>query len=256
MVDTTTIDFAIIGSGNMANFLAEHLVKRKLNLTQIHSRNTLSGNSLSERVNCTFEADINSINAAVIFVAVTDNQVLKILRKLPLNSIVLSTSGVINLAKSSHPNSGVFYPLQTLSSTNYSDTFSGPILLEAKNEMVSNYLVQLCKKLHFKHKFTRSIERKNIHLIAVFFNNFINHIACTGFTEATKRGIDRALLKPLMEKTFKTILADQSCENQSGPAKRNDKKTINQHLELLDGETKKLYKSLTKSILSKHGHKL
>lgn len=256
MVDTTTIDFAIIGSGNMANFLAEHLVKRKLNLTQIHSRNTLSGNSLSERVNCTFEADINSINAAVIFVAVTDNQVLKIFRKLPLNSIVLSTSGAINLTKNTHPNCGVFYPLQTLSKSNYGEPFSGPILLEAKNEMVSNYLVQLCKKLHFKHKFTRSIERKNIHLIAVFFNNFINHIACTGFTEATKRDIDIALLKPLMEKTFKTILADQSCENQSGPAKRNDKKTINQHLELLDGETQKLYKSLTKSILSKHGHKL
>ena len=256
MVDTTTIDFAIIGSGNMANFLAEYLVKRKLNLTQIHSRNELSGNALSERVNCTFEADINSINAAVIFVAVTDNQVVKIFRKLPLNSIVLSTSGVINLAKSSHPNSGVFYPLQTLSSTNYSDTFSGPILLEAKNEMVSNYLIQLCKKLHFKHKFTRSIERKNIHLIAVFFNNFINHIACIGFLEATKRGVDITLLKPLMEKTFKSILANQSCENQSGPAKRNDKKTINLHLELLDGETKKLYKSLTKSILSKHGHKL
>ena len=256
MVDTTSIDFAIIGSGNMANFLAEYLVKRKLNLTQIHSRNELSGNALSERVNCTFEADINSINAAVIFVAVTDNQVVKIFRKLPLNSIVLSTSGVINLAKSSHPNSGVFYPLQTLSSTNYSDTFSGPILLEAKNEMVSNYLIQLCKKLHFKHKFTRSIERKNIHLIAVFFNNFINHIACIGFLEATKRGVDITLLKPLMEKTFKSILANQSCENQSGPAKRNDKKTINLHLELLDGETKKLYKSLTKSILSKHGHKL
>ncbi len=256
MVDTTTIDFAIIGSGNMANFLAEHLVKRKLNLTQIHSRNTLSGNSLSERVNCTFEADINSINAAVIFVAVTDNQVLKIFRKLPLNSIVLSTSGVINLAKSTHPNCGVFYPLQTLSKTNYSEPFLGPILLEAKNEMVSNYLIQLCKKMHFKHEFTRSIERKNIHLIAVFLNNFINHIACTGFLEATKRGVDITLLKPLMEKTFKTILADQSCENQSGPAKRNDKKTINQHLELLDGETKKLYKSLTKSILSKHGHKL
>ena len=256
MVDTPTIDFAIIGSGNMANFLAEHLVKRKLNLTQIHSRNTLSGNALSERVNCTFEADINSINAAIIFVAVTDNQVVKILRKLPLNSIVLSTSGAINLAKSTHPNCGVFYPLQTLSKSNYGEPFSGPILLEAKNEMVSNYLVQLCKKLHFKHKFTRSIERKNIHLIAVFFNNFINHIACTGFTEATKRGFDIALLKPLMEKTFKAILANQSCENQSGPAKRNDKKTINQHLELLDGETKKLYKSLTKSILSKHGHKL
>ena len=256
MGETTTIDFAIIGSGNMANFLAEHLVKRKLNLTQIHSRNTLSGNSLSERVNCTFEADINSINAAVIFVAVTDNQVLKIFRKLPLNSIVLSTSGAINLTKNTHPNGGVFYPLQTLSKSNYGEPFSGPILLEAKNEMVSNYLVQLCKKLHFKHKFTRSIERKNIHLIAVFFNNFINHIACTGFTEATKRDIDIALLKPLMEKTLKTILADQSCENQSGPAKRNDKKTINQHLELLDGETKKVYKSLTKSILSKHGHKL
>ena len=256
MVDTTSIDFAIIGSGNMANFLAEYLVKRKLNLTQIHSRNELSGIALCERVNCTFEADINSINAAVIFVAVTDNQVVKIFRKLPLNSIVLSTSGVINLAKSSHPNSGVFYPLQTLSSTNYSDPFSGPILLEAKNEMVSNYLVQLCKKLHLKHKFTRSIERKNIHLIAVFFNNFINHIACTGFLEATKRGVDITLLKPLMEKTFKSILANQSCENQSGPAKRNDKKTINLHLELLNGETKKLYKSLTKSILSKHGHKL
>ena len=254
MVDTTTIDFAIIGSGNMANFLAEHLVKRNLNLTQIHSRNTLSGIALSTKMNCLFVSDIKAINAGVIFVAVTDTQVVKIVRNLPHNSIVLSTSGVMNLSKSTHPNCGVFYPLQTLSKTNYYDPFLGPVLLEAKNNKVYSYLIELCESLHFKHKFTSSIERKDIHLIAVFFNNFINHIACTGFLEATKRGVDITLLKPLMEKTFKSILANQSCENQSGPAKRNDKSTINQHIELLEGEAKKLYKSITKSILRKNGY--
>ena len=254
MGDEASIDFAIIGSGNMANFLAKNLVDKKLNLTQIHSRNSESGIALSTKMNCLFVSDIKSINAGVIFVAVTDNQVVKIVSNLPHNSIVLSTSGVINLSKSTHPNCGVFYPLQTFSKTNYYEPFFGPVLLEAKNNKEYRFLIQLCESLHFKYKFTSSIERKDIHLVAVFLNNFINHVACTGFTEAKNKGVDLALLTPLLEKTFKTILDNHSCENQSGPAKRNDKSTINHHIELLEGEAKKLYKSITKSILRKNGY--
>ena len=105
MGDEASIDIAIIGSGNLANFLAKNLVDKKLNLTQIHSRNSESGIALSTKMNCLFVSDIKSINAGVIFVAVTDNQVVKIVSNLPHNSIVLSTSGVINLSKSTHPTS-------------------------------------------------------------------------------------------------------------------------------------------------------
>ena len=43
---------------------------------------------------------------------------------------------------------------------------------------------------------------------------------------------------------------------QTGPAKRNDKKTIQNHLELLEKSEQKTYKILTKSIQKTHGKKL
>jgi len=249
-------DFAIIGSGNVAHFLVHILIGKGLTIRQVHSRNSVSGNSLALKANAVFEEEITSINAAVIFIAVQDEQIENSLRKLPHSSILLYTSGTVDLAAVLPQNHGVFYPLQTFSKNNYTLPFNGPILLDDKNEEVNNYAIQLCSILNLSYQITSSVERKNIHLCAVFLNNFINHIACIGLSEAKERKIDLSLFTPLLKKTFENIISNDPCENQSGPAKRNDKTIINEHIALLDGNSKTIYHLITESILAKNGHEL
>ena len=252
----SSVDFAIIGSGNVAHFLAHILTEKGLTISQVHSRNSVSGNSLALKANAKFEEEITSINAEVIFIAVQDEQIESCLKQLPNSSILLYTSGTIDLAPIFPQNCGVFYPLQTFSKNNYSIPFNGPILLDDKNEEVNNYAIQLCSILNLSYQITSSDERKNIHLCAVFLNNFINHIACIGLSEAKERKIDSSLFAPLLKKTFENILSNDPFENQSGPAKRNDKIIINEHIALLDGNSKTIYHLITESILAKNGHEL
>ena len=252
----SSVDFAIIGSGNVAHFLAHILTEKGLTISQVHSRNSVSGNSLAQKANAKFEEEITSINAEVIFIAVQDEQIESCLKQLPNSSILLYTSGTIDLAPIFLQNCGVFYPLQTFSKNNYSIPFNGPILLDDKNKEVNNYAIQLCSILNLSYKITSSDERKNIHLCAVFLNNFINHIACIGLSEAKERKIDSSLFAPLLKKTFENILSNDPFENQSGPAKRNDKIIINEHIALLDGNSKTIYHLITESILAKNGHEL
>ena len=252
----SSVDFAIIGSGNVAHFLAHILTEKGLTISQVHSRNSVSGNSLALKANAKFEEEITSINAEVIFIAVQDEQIESCLKQLPNSSILLYTSGTIDLAPIFPQNCGVFYPLQTFSKNNYSIPFNGPILLDDKNEEVNNYAIQLCSILNLSYQITSSDERKNIHLCAVFLNNFINHIACIGLSEAKERKIDLSLFAPLLKKTFENILSNDPFENQSGPAKRNDKIIINEHIALLDGNSKTIYHLITESILAKNGHEL
>ena len=60
---------------------------------------------------------------------------------------------------------------------------------------------------------------------------------------------DFDLLKPLMQETVAKALAQNPKDIQTGPAKRGDKNTISQHLEMLnDSKLKELYLWFTQSI--------
>lgn len=159
-MSNSSVDFAIIGSGNVAHFLAHILTEKGLTISQVHSRNSVSGNSLALKANAKFEEEITSINAAVIFIAVKDEQIESCLKQLPHSSILLYTSGTVDLAAVLPQNHGVFYPLQTFSKNNCTLPFIGPILLDDKNEEVNNYAIQLCSMLNLSYQITSTVERK------------------------------------------------------------------------------------------------
>jgi predicted short-subunit dehydrogenase-like oxidoreductase (DUF2520 family) len=252
----SNFDYAIIGSGNVAHFLAFKLMEKGLKVRQIYSRNPTTGKDLADLTNASFESTIQTINAQVIFIAVQDNQIQAVASQLPASSLLLYTSGSVNLSELTQQNCGVFYPLQTFSKINYKESFNGPILLETHDVKMREFCINLCDTLNLSYKLTSSDERKNIHLCAVFLNNFINHIACIGLSEAKERKIDLSLFTPLLKKTFENIISNDPCENQSGPAKRNDKIIINEHIALLDGNSKTIYHLITESILAKNGNEL
>ena len=92
---------------------------------------------------------------------------------------------------------------------------------------------------------------KSIHsnVSAVFVNNFVNHLYQIGNEICIENNVPFEILKPLILETANKVMSLSPKEAQTGPAKRNDTKTIEAHLELLSTENQAtIYKKLTQSI--------
>lgn len=65
-----------------------------------------------------------------------------------------------------------------------------------------------------------------------------------------KNKVPFVILQPLIKETAAKIAILSPEKAQTGPAVRNDKKTIINHLDLLSKKEQKIYKTLTKSIIN------
>jgi predicted short-subunit dehydrogenase-like oxidoreductase (DUF2520 family) len=100
-----------------------------------------------------------------------------------------------------------------------------------------------------------SNQREQLHLSAVFVNNFVNYLYQVGNDLLLKNSLSFDLLKPLIKETANKIESLNPPDSQTGPAKRNDLKTIKNHLHLLeDSPHKELYQKLTNAIQQKYNH--
>ena len=118
---------------------------------------------------------------------------------------------------------------------------------EYKKDM--KLLIDLCKYLNLKYYEVNHEKRKILHLAAVFSNNFSNHLYSIAHKITKKNNIDFDILKPLIQETANKILLLEPTKAQTGPARRNDRDTINDHLKLLKNDHyKNLYKTFTQLI--------
>jgi hypothetical protein len=93
-----------------------------------------------------------------------------------------------------------------------------------------------------------------LHLCAVYVNNFTNQLYRIAHEISDGKGINFDVLKPLILETAKKVQTLSPFAAQTGPAKRNDKKTIKKHLKLIENKDHKaIYELLTDSIKKTHG---
>jgi predicted short-subunit dehydrogenase-like oxidoreductase (DUF2520 family) len=249
-------NIVIIGSGAVAHYFTNLFIENGISITGIHSRNETTGIDIAQLYNIPFYKVLSATSGDVYFVAVKDDAVIAIINELPKTASVIYTSGIIDLSLIDHPNCSVFYPLQSFDGDLSVKAEDIPILIESKSTESNLDLQQLCKLLGLPCFLVNSEKRKQIHLCAVFINNFINHMGNIAFDEMKSRNIEIEILKPLLEKTMHQLLKGNSIEKQTGPAKRNDKNTIMEHEKMLKGDTLDVYKVMTNSILKKFEHEL
>ena len=148
-----------------------------------------------------------------------------------------------------HNNYGVFYPLQTFSKSRDIDFSTIPVCIEANTEKNYTLLNKLGNALSNDVRAVSSSQRKGLHLAAVFVCNFVNHLYAMGANVCKENDLPFEVLKPLILETANKVMGLHPSEAQTGPAKRNDKKTMKNHLKALDNkEHKKIYKLLSKAI--------
>ena len=102
-----------------------------------------------------------------------------------------------------------------------------------------------------------SDQRRQLHLAAVLVNNFPNYLYTQAEVLCIEKGLSFELLKPLLFETVSKLDQLSPIDAQTGPAVRDDKKTIKEHLKLLKKpHLRSIYKLLTKEIQRNNGKKL
>ena len=150
----------------------------------------------------------------------------------------------------SFTNCGVFYPLQTFNKSVDIAFSEIPLCIEANNPKFEKVLLKIGESLSNTVVKMNSEQRKQLHIAAVFACNFSNHMFAIADDILRKSNINFNLLHPLISKTIKQIEKNSPKNVQTGPAKRNDKKIIESHLQFLEKNQQELYKLITNSIIS------
>ena len=250
------ITVVLLGAGNVAFHLYKAFKKAEnIDVIQWYNRST---QNIYQFQNKTEICDnINELKDADLYIiAVSDDAIAKISKDLPFKDrLVAQTSGSVNVYDMDKKNRrGVFYPLQTFSKDVEIDFKNVPICLEVLKKSDAPFLKSVAQSINSPYYKINTEQRQTLHLAAVFVNNFSNQLYRIAHEISDIKSIDFNILKPLISETANKVQHVSPYLAQTGPAIRNDKKTINRHLKALEKEIHKdIYKLLTKSIKETHG---
>lgn len=246
---------SLVGMGNVGYHLAKEFDKIGLQITHIHSRQPRSFPELTFAPKfIDLPSDLPSDQ--LVLLCVPDDAIGHVLEMIPVSCPVAYTSGSTDLKSlPERENIGVLYPLQTISKDTPLDMSEVPFFIEASNSKFSTILFDLAKKISSSVCYADSEQRKELHLAAVWINNFTNHLIHIAKEYIENRDLDFDHLKPLLLETVTKLQEQDPYAVQTGPARRGDSKTINQHLSKLDGRSKEIYQLISESIANAYLNK-
>lgn len=245
------IKIVIIGAGNVAQHLLSAFFESKIVVVkQIFSRTPKTIlNVKTIRIN-NFET---IENADLYIISVSDDAIEAILTQLPFkNRLVATTSAVFDPKGVAQNNRiGTFYPLQSFSKNKEIDFSSIPICIEAQDHEDIDLLQTVAQTISKTVCKLTLLQRKNLHLAAVFANNFVNLMYQISQDICQSNQLPFALLQPLILETAQKVAQISPQAAQTGPAKRQDMSTIEAHKKLIDDPTnQKIYALLTQTIIA------
>lgn len=252
MTEVKNMRIAFIGSGKVATELALIFQFKGLHISGISSRNQETGKELADKLNCPFEENPNSLHADLIIVATNDDSVYELDQQLDAKQWLAYTAGAVDLYQLSGGNWGVFYPLQTFTKGRHLGIDEIPLLIEAKDPILSKILAEICLHVGFQFEHCSTDERQKYHLAAVFVNNFVNHLLHRAQVQLKESSLNWQLLSPLLEETIAKLDDYSAFDAQTGPARRSDQRTIETHFSMLSETDQSVYSLLTKSILKSY----
>jgi predicted short-subunit dehydrogenase-like oxidoreductase (DUF2520 family) len=252
------ISVVILGGGNVATHFFKGFEKSaEVSVIQWYNRSLAAIKPFANAVEIT--DDLSKLKDADAYIlAVSDDVIAEVSSQMPFNDkLVVHTSGSVSVYDLDKKHKrGVLYPLQSISKNADVDFAHVPICIETIDKKSYPVLKKLAKSLGSPTKRINSDQRRVLHLAAVFVNNFTNQLYRIAHEITEGEGAEFDLLKPLILETAKKVQDMSPYMAQTGPAKRNDKKTIKKHLKLLENEQHKaIYKLLTESIKQTHGRK-
>jgi predicted short-subunit dehydrogenase-like oxidoreductase (DUF2520 family) len=253
------MDIVLIGAGNLATRLGLRLVECNHRIVQVYSRTEKSARELADKLKTAWTTRVEEISPGgqLYLVSVSDKAVEPLLSKISFGKrLVAHTAGSMSMdaLQPFTDNYGVFYPLQTFSKLREVDFSQIPVCIEANKTENLEILRKLGTSISNDIREIDSVQRRQLHLSAVFVCNFVNHLYTVGEELLKEKEIDFDILKPLIAETAAKALEFSPKEVQTGPAVRFDRNVIDRHMEMLKEHPRwnDIYKLLSESIHQLH----
>lgn len=245
----------ILGSGNVGSHLAKAFHQAGYQIMQIWSREYDHAEHLANQV---FAEPINKLGllyptADVVVIAVADDALFDLALDLRMrDSLVLHTAGAVSM-KVLQPISrrhGVLWSPQTFIRDIAMDYATLPFCIEGANETVTQQIKELLSPISKKIYTIDSNQRQWLHLAAVMVNNFGNAVNALAQDLLNQQDIPFEILHPLITMTAEKIKQGGLWHQQTGPARRQDQRTLTSQRRLLADNEKllKLYDLMTELI--------
>ena len=245
----------LLGSGNVATHLGIALKNSNYTIVQVYSKSIKNAKILANKLEAHFTNDLTKLKSTdLIIVCINDDAILSVLSQIK-NTAIVHTSGSIGLDvfKEQFSNYGVFYPLQTFNKEVDINISEIPFCIEGNSLEFERKIIEIAKSLSNNVVKMNSQQRKQLHIAAVFACNFSNHMYSIANELLEKNDIDFKILLPLIKKTITNLEKKKPKEVQTGPAKRNDKVIIREHIDTIkEKEIKELYQKISANIIKFH----
>lgn len=243
-----------IGSGNVASNLSIELRNKGYEIVEVWSKSENSAKKLSKKLNCNWSADLKKLKYTHLFiVSIKDDFIEHVISQIQdKKTPIIHTSGSIGLDVFEENSSfGVLYPLQSFNKEMPSNFKEVPICIESNDKNLEKDLYKMGSHISESVHLINSYQRQILHLSAVFACNFSNHMIRISEEILKENSLDFNLLKPLIYNTINRIHTNSPKKTQTGPAIREDYRTIEKHIELLkdNSQLKRIYSEITDNII-------
>ena len=251
------MDISIIGSGNVAWHLAKFFRQHGHRIVHIYNRTASHAQVLADAVSAQFSTSFENLATVpidLLVIAVNDDAIEEVVRQITpaWETIVVHTSGATAIdILGDFEKHGVIYPPQSISRHIDSQLADIPFAIEGCTEEVANILLRSMQAMAPKSFLCNSEQRLALHVASVFVNNFPNALYQIAYEILEQRGLDFELLRPLILETAKKVQYRIPYTVQTGPASRNDQRTMDTHLRFLsdNDDLTEIYQQLTSVIL-------
>lgn len=250
----------IIGTGNLAWNLVGNFAGTSYSVEQVIGRSQDKLDKLVQEFSIPLSStDLQELHPDLdfVFIAVNDLQIQEVAKQIAESksekSIYVHGSGSVAIQSLEQlgENAAVMWPIQTLTTDKVADLKEVPLFIEG-TDASRDAIRTLAKQLSEKVIYTDSEQRRIAHLAAVITGNFPNLLyAIAEKITSQIPDVDLQTFAPLIRETLNKSIEFGPGNAQTGPAKRGDKATMEEHMEMLgkiDGDFAEVYRVISELI--------
>jgi predicted short-subunit dehydrogenase-like oxidoreductase (DUF2520 family) len=251
--------YVLIGTGNMAWLIASRMLGAGHTCVGAWGRNSIALAELCDEFYLPRLTSLSQQNDGpdAVIVAVSDSSIAEVVKPLSLrHSTLIHTSGALSIdvlgTRAAH--TGVVWPVYSIRKASLPAHKGFPALIEGTTKTALETVRAVAKAICDTSYEASSDQRAWLHLAAVMGNNFVNHLLGIVSDISAAQGAPITLMQPLIEQTVANLRTIHPSLTQTGPAKRGDNSTMQQHLEMLAGnpQWQALYEAISASITNQY----
>lgn len=253
---------SLLGAGNLAHFMGQRLSDSEaFTLHRLYARRTLEAKALQKLIGGQVVVKPEEVaeGSDIMIFALPDDLLTDFSKVFTgFKGVKIHGAGTRSYSVLGKERVGVIWPLYSLNKHDLPREKDLPLFYEASDKS-TNTVVQALALAMSSNCYSAGLEQRlELHLSAVFVNNFVNHLMAI----TQERMIGEAFpfkeaLGPIIKETIDSAMKGSAKSYQTGPAIRHDEQTIQKHLTLLKEhpEWQNIYEAITLSIQKKYPKK-